>query len=240
MTPSVFLAFQRERLLERAGISSFMVVAKTEALLQAGNTPEKEARCFSFTSRHWHLLSLWALPSSSPSCPRLLQTFCPFLKHWFCYLIKPGWPPLWHRVRKHLERLAGLLMRPPQLNCVLSLWVCTAAVSLPWQLQKWEEGKKPCLGSLGRVCTACFQGPVLETRLSLIMGLWGERRFETWTSAPITLRGTNYVLFFTWKKEVGISSCFSALKGKWLSQQSITSNSGRSSTPSGVIALFLL
>lgn len=61
MTPSVFfffLAFQREGLLERAGISSFMVVAKTKALLQAGNTPEREVRCFSFTSRHWHLLSL--------------------------------------------------------------------------------------------------------------------------------------------------------------------------------------
>ena len=58
MTPSVFLAFQREGLLERAGMSSFMVVAKTEALLQAGNTPEKGVRCFSFPSRHWHLLSL--------------------------------------------------------------------------------------------------------------------------------------------------------------------------------------
>ena len=63
MTPSVcllffFFAFQREGLLERAGISSFMVVAKTKALLQAGNTPEKEVRCFSFTSGHWHLLSL--------------------------------------------------------------------------------------------------------------------------------------------------------------------------------------
>lgn len=42
--------------MERAGVSSFMVVAKTEALLQAGDTLEKEVRCFSFTSRHWHLL----------------------------------------------------------------------------------------------------------------------------------------------------------------------------------------
>lgn len=233
-----FLAFQREGLLERAGISSFMVVAKTKALLQAGNTPEREVRCFSFTSRHWHLLSLWALPSSlsSPSHPSLLQTFCPFLKHWFCYVIKPGW----HRVRKHLERLAALLMRPPRLNCVLSLWVCTAAVSLPWQLQKWEEGK-----SLARDPWAGCALPVSGGQCWKPGSVWSwdcEERggLRHGLLLPITLRGTNYVLFFTWKKEVGISSCFSALKGEWLSQRSITSNSGRSSTPSGVIALFPL
>ena len=155
------------------------------------------------------------LAVSPPSHPSLLQTFCPFLKHWFCYVIKPGW----HRVRKHLERLAALLMRPPRLNCVLSLWVCTAAVSLPWQLQKWEEGK-----SLARDPWAGCALPVSGGQCWKPGSVWSwdceERGGLRHGLLPITLRGTNYVLFFTWKKEVGISSCFSALKGEWLSQQS--------------------
>lgn len=88
--------------------------------------------------------------------------------------------------------------------------------------------------------TACVWGPVLETRLSLVVGRKERGGLRHGPLLPITLKGTSYVLFSIWKEEVGVSSCFSALKGEWLSQQSITSNSGHSSTLSGLIARFPL
>lgn len=121
---------------------------------------------------------------------------------------------------------------------MLSLWACTPAVSLSWQPQEREEGRKPCLGPLARHCL-CL-GASVETRLSLVVGCEERGGLRHGPLLPITLKGTNYVLFSTWKEEVGVSSCFSALKGEWLSQQSIASNFGRSSTLSGLIARFPL
>lgn len=93
-------------------------------------------------------------------------------------------------------------------------------------------GKKTLPGIPGQTL------PVLETRLSLLVGCEERGGLRHGPLLPITPKSTSHVLFSTWKEAVGVSSCFSALKGEWLSQQSITSNSGRSSTLSGLIARF--